>query len=696
MTKPKTADFLVEVGTEELPPKSLKTLMDAFAANLGALLDENRLEHGEVRALGTPRRLAVVVHALARSQPDREVELKGPPVSVAFDRDGVSRPAALAFARKCGVEVSDLRRERTDKGEWLVCSISEKGAPAAQLLPAIVQQALDRLPIPRRMRWGSSDAEFVRPVHWLVMLHGRDLVDGVVLGIHAGKKTRGHRFHAPREFTVSSPAQYLELLEGKAFVLADFAARRKRIVELVDDAAREAGGRAGGDLALFDEVTALNEWPVAITGTFDKEYLSLPKEVIVATLTGHQRYFPVSGKAGELLPVFVAVANIESKEPERVRHGNERVIRPRLADAAFFWETDRKYPLADRVDALKRVVYQQGLGSMADRSQRVAVLAEKVAAAAGAARDEVQRAALLAKCDLVTGMVGEFPELQGLMGRYYAEADGEPAAVAAAIGEHYMPRFAGDALPATAGGIALAIADKLDVLAGHFSLDHKPTGGRDPFALRRAALGLVRITIEKELDLNLDDLLLSALDAQPAKAADSTALFESLREFIVDRLRAWYLERPGFAPEMFEAVRCKRPASLLDFDLRLKAVAAFTRLDEATALSSSNKRIGNILRQANLTPAPRLKPALLVDEAETALHRALTTATSAVKPLLAQRRYTEALTALAGLRVPVDRFFDKVMVMTEDQALQRNRLALLSELRDLFLDIADISQLSIA
>jgi glycyl-tRNA synthetase beta chain len=333
---------------------------------------------------------------------------------------------------------------------------------------------------------------------------------------------------------------------------------------------------------------------------------------------------------------------------------------------------------------------------MADRSQRVAVLAEKVAAAAGAARDEVQRAALLAKCDLVTGMVGEFPELQGLMGRYYAEADGEPAAVAAAIGEHYMPRFAGDALPATAGGIALAIADKLDVLAGHFSLDHKPTGGRDPFALRRAALGLVRITIEKELDLNLDDLLLSALDAQPAKAADSTALFESLREFIVDRLRAWYLERPGFAPEMFEAVRCKRPASLLDFDLRLKAVAAFTHLDEATALSSSNKRIGNILRQANLTPAPRLKPALLVDEAETALHRALTTATSAVKPLLAQRRYTEALTALAGLRVPVDRFFDKVMVMTEDQALQRNRLALLSELRDLFLDIADISQLSIA
>ncbi len=696
MAKPTTADFLVEVGTEELPPKALKTLMDAFAANLGALLDENRLEHGEVRASGTPRRLAVVVNALARSQPDREVELKGPPVSVAFDRDGVPKPAALAFARKCGVEVSELRRERTDKGEWLVCSISEKGAPASQLLPAIVQQALDRLPIPRRMRWGSSDAEFVRPVHWLVMLHGRDLVDGEVLGIRAGRKTRGHRFHAPREFTVSSPGQYLELLESKAFVLADFSVRRKRIIELVDIAAREAGGRPGGDLALFDEVTALTEWPVAVTGTFDKEFLNLPKEVIVATLTGHQRYFPVSGKDGELLPVFVAVANIESKEPDRVRHGNERVIRPRLADAAFFWETDRKRPLAARVDALKSVVYQQGLGSMADRSQRVALLADKVASTTDAARDEVQRAALLAKCDLVTSMVGEFPELQGLMGGYYAEADGEPAAVAAAIGEHYLPRFAGDQLPATAAGIALSIADKLDVLAGHFALDNKPTGGRDPFGLRRAALGLVRITIEKELDINLDDLLLAAVDAQPAKAADATALIESLREFIVDRLRAWYLERPGFAPEMFEAVRSKRPASLLDFDLRLKAVAAFSRLDEATALSSANKRIGNILRQANLTSVPLLKPALLVDEAETALHHALTAAASAVKPLLAQRQYTEALTALAGLRAPVDRFFDTVMVMTEDESLRKNRLALLSALHGLFLEIADISQLSIA
>ena len=397
-----------------------------------------------------------------------------------------------------------------------------------------------------------------------------------------------------------------------------------------------------------------------------------------------------------MLPVFVTIANIESKEPSRVRDGNERVIRPRLSDAAFFWETDRKYPLAERVNGLRTVVYQQGLGSMADRSQRIATLADKVAGGAGANRDDVQRAALLAKCDLLTGMVGEFPELQGLMGRYYAAADGESDRVATAVGEQYLPRFAGDVLPASPAGMALAIADKLDMLAGNFALDRKPTGSRDPFGLRRAALGLVRIIIEQELDLDLDDLLASAVKAQPAKTADNPELLESIREFIVERLRAWYLERPGFGAEMFEAVRSKRPASLLDFDLRLKAVAAFSKLDEATALSSANKRIANILRQANLPSLPRLKTSLLVDDAEQLLYRAMEGATATVRPLLEKRQYTEALTALAGLRAPIDRFFDDVMVMTDDPALQKNRLALLAELRDLFLDIADISQLSIA
>ena len=696
MAKIKTADFLVEVGTEELPPKALKSLMDAFAANLQAELLENRLAHGELLACATPRRLAVLVDELALAQPDREVELKGPPVSVAFDKEGIPRPAALAFAKKCGVDVAALGRVRTDKGEWLNYQASEQGAPAEQLLPGIVQASLDRLPVPRRMRWGASDMEFVRPVHWLVMLHGKNVVEAEILGVRAGNQSRGHRFHAPGALTIGAPDQYLSLLEKKGFVIADFAERRQRIVEKVDSAARNAGGRAGGDLALFDEVAALTEWPVAITGSFDEAFLKLPKEVIVATLTDHQRYFPVSKKSGELMPVFVTVANIESADPSRVRDGNERVIRPRLADAAFFWDTDRRSKLVESVDALASVVYQQGLGSMADKSRRVAALADRIAAATGSSREDVQRAALLAKCDLLSGMVGEFPKLQGVMGRYYAEADGEAAAVAAAIGEHYLPRFAGDVLPATPAGMALAIADKLDTLAGIFALDKKPTGSRDPFGLRRAALGLIRIIIENDLELDLDDLVARAVKAQPAKIADRKELTAAVYEFIIERLRAWYLERAGLGAEMFESVRSRRPVSLLDFDRRLKAVAAFCRLEEASSLAAANKRIGNILRQANGGSAAKLKPSALVDAAEVELHAALLAAKNTVAPLLAKREYTEALGVLAGLRAPIDRFFDDVMVMSDDPALQKNRLALLGALRDQFLDIADISLLAIS
>lgn len=689
-----TADFLVEVGTEELPPKALRSLMEAFGTHLAAQLDENRLVHGDVSTYATPRRLAVHVEDLALSQEDREVLLKGPPVSVAFDENGNAKPAALAFAKKCGVELAALGRESTDKGEWLTYLSAEPGAEAAKLLPSIVQNALDQLPIPRRMRWGAGDTEFVRPVHWLLMLHGKNLVEGEVLGVTAGNKTRGHRFHAPAALAVGSPDQYLSLLEKKGYVLADFAARRKRIVELVDEAARAAGGRAGGDLALFDEVTALNEWPVSVTGSFAEEYLKLPKEVIVATLTGHQRYFPVTDKDGALLPLFVTIANIESEQPERVRDGNERVIRPRLSDAAFFWETDRQSPLADRAASLENVVYQQGLGSMADKSERVASLAELIAIEIDAPRDEVLRAAKLAKCDLLTGMVSEFPELQGTMGRYYALADGEPPGVAAAIGEQYLPRFAGDALPEGRVGMALAIADKLDTITGIFALDKRPTGSRDPFGLRRAALGLIRIIVEKELELDLEDLIRRAVKLQPAKIADKGALVNSVFEFIVDRLRAWYLERSEIRAEMFESVRARQPNSLLDFDRRIKAVAAFSRLEVAASLSAANKRIGNILRQAEDVSAKSLKESRLVDAAEVALHSAMVSATATFEPLLARREYTEALSALAPLREPVDRFFDEVMVMTDDAALQKNRLALLASLRDRFLEIADISQLS--
>lgn len=695
MGKISCADFLVEVGTEELPPKALKSLMDAFGNNVAALLDENRLSHGAVSAYATPRRLAVHVEELALAQEDREVLLKGPPVSVAFDKDGSAKPAALAFAKKCGVDVAELGRENTDKGEWLSYLSAEEGAKAAALLPSIVQQALDRLPIPRRMRWGAGNIEFVRPAHWLLMLHGKNVVAGEVLGLTAADKTRGHRFHAPAELTVSSPDQYLSLLEKKGYVLADFSARRKRVVELVDDASRDAGGRAGGDLALFDEVTALIEWPVSVTGSFAEEYLQLPKEVIVATLTGHQRYFPVTDKEGSLLPLFVTIANIESEEPGRVRDGNERVIRPRLADAAFFWETDRKAPLVARAEALGSVVYQQGLGSVAEKCARVASLAERIAEEIDAPRDAVSRAALLAKCDLLTGMVSEFPELQGTMGRYYALADGETPEVAAAIGEQYLPRFAGDSLPQSRAGMALAIADKLDTIAGIFALDKRPTGSRDPFGLRRAALGLIRITVEGALELDLQDLIRRAMKAQPAKVSDKDAVATAIFEFIVERLRAWYLERPEVRVEMFEAVRARQPASLLDFDRRVKAVAAFSRLDAAASLSAANKRIANILRQADGASAKALKESRLIDDAEIALHTAMVAAATTVGPLLAKREYTEALAALAPLREPVDRFFDEVMVMTDDPDLQKNRLALLASLRDRFLEIADVSQLSL-
>lgn len=695
MGKISTADFLVEVGTEELPPKALKSLMDAFGSGITALLDENRLGHGEVQVYATPRRLAVLVDDLASSQEDREILLKGPPVSVAFDKDGNAKPAALAFAKKCGVEVADLGRETSEKGEWLSYLSAEAGARAAELLPTIVQKALDQLPIPRRMRWGAGNTEFVRPVHWLLMLYGRNVVEGEVLGLTAANKTRGHRFHAPGDLAVGSPDQYLSVLEKKGRVLADFAARRRRIVEMVDEAARAAGGRASGDLALFDEVTALNEWPVSVTGSFAEEYLRLPKEVIVATLTGHQRYFPVTDKEGALLPLFITIANIESEQPARVRDGNERVIRPRLADAAFFWETDRQVPLADRAAALGNVVYQQGLGSIADKSARVASLAEVIAEEIDAPHDDVVRASLLAKCDLLTGMVSEFPELQGTMGRYYALADGESPDVAAAVGEQYLPRFAGDALPQGRVGMALAIADKLDTITGIFALDKRPTGSRDPFGLRRAALGLIRIIVENELELDLEDLIRRAAKSQPVKTADRDELCAAIFDFIAERLRAWYLERFEVRPEMFEAVRARNPGSLLDFDRRIKAVAAFSRLDAAASLAAANKRIANILRQAEGASAKALKEARLVDAAEIALHAAMVSASEALDPLLARRDYAEALSALVPLREPVDRFFDEVMVMTDDAALQKNRLALLASLRDRFLEIADISLLSL-
>jgi glycyl-tRNA synthetase beta chain len=693
----KPADLLVEIGTEELPPKALRGLMDAFAANLGSEIDEARLEHGELHAYASPRRLAVIIEALAAGQEDRRLSQKGPPVSVAYDDDGKPLPPATAFAKKCGVDVAELGRVETEKGAWLVAETVEKGRTTAELLPALIEKALADLPIPRRMRWGDGEAEFVRPVHWIMLLHGADVIEGSVMGIPCGNTTMGHRFHSNGPIRISKPSAYLQTLEEKGHVIADFEVRRNLVQDGVERMAKQAKGHIVDGDSLYDEVAALVEWPVPVLGNFDEAFLELPREVVISTLTGHQRYFPIADDNDALLPCFVTVANLESREPDKVRDGNERVIRPRLADAAFFWDSDRRKALSTRREALRDVVYQRGLGSLYDKSSRTAEIAASVAASLGMESSAVERAAGLCKCDLLTGMVGEFPDLQGTMGRYYAISDGESDLVATAIGEHYQPRFAGDALPETDEGRVLAIADKLDTLAGIFTIGKKPSGNRDPFGLRRAALGVIRLSIECRLDLDLKALIANSLELQPAGKEDPQELAESLYTFITDRLRRYFLDRDAdLDTETFDAVMARQPASLVDFELRLQAVQAFLDLDEAQSLASANKRIANILRQAGATETTDISKTLLEEDAERALYDALVSAEVTVRPLLEKRDYTRALRELAALREPVDRFFDDVMVMADDDDVRTNRLALLGGLRALFLDVADISRLSIA
>ena len=693
----KPADMLVEIGTEELPPKALRGLMGAFGQNLQSAIDDARLGHGAVRSYASPRRLAVIIEDLERAQKDRHVTQKGPPVSVAFDDDGKPQPAAKAFAKKNGLDVTELGREKTDKGEWLVAETVEKGQKTADMLPGLVEKALADLPIPRRMRWGAGDAEFVRPVHWIVLLHGSKVVDGKVMGIATGNKSRGHRFHSRGLITITRPADYLSSLEDKGHVLADFEARREIVRKGVEAAAKKAKGAIVQGESLFDEVAALVEWPVPMLGKFDEGFLELPREVVISTLTGHQRYFPVAGSDGKLLPRFVTVANLESSDPQQVRDGNERVIRPRLADAAFFWESDRRKALVTRQEALRDVVYQRGLGSLRDKSLRTAEIAKWIAGKLDTDAGVVERAAMLCKCDLLTGMVGEFPDLQGTMGRYYALSDGEPQAVADAIGEHYQPRFAGDALPDSEAGRILAMADRLDTLAGIFTIGKKPSGNRDPFGLRRAALGIIRLSIECGLDLDLRAMVGLALELQPAGKTPSEELAAEVYGFITERLRRYCLDRDGsLDTQTFDAVMARQPASLVDFELRLHAVQAFLELEEAQSLASANKRIANILRQADVGDDLVAREKLLVDDAEKTLFAALKQAEDTVRPLLESRDYTEVLRELAGLRAAVDQFFDDVMVMVDDASLKNNRLALLGELRALFLDVADLSRLSIA
>ena len=712
-------DLLVEIGTEELPPKALRMLSEALVAEIATELEAAGFAHGTPVPYATPRRLAVLVPGVPGTQPDREVERRGPPLARAFDENDKPTRAALGFAKSVGVEVDRLVRLETAEGAWLAYRSTKAGALLASLLTGMLKRALGRLPVPRRMRWADRDDEFVRPVHWVVLMHGMDVIDGVILGVSSGRATRGHRFHHPDHIVLADAGGYETALRREGHIVARIEERMEMIREQVERAARALGGRALIDPALLEENAALVEWPVAVAGHFDTEFLDLPDAVLVATMQGHQRYFPVAGHDGALMPHFIAVSNIESRNPATVREGNERVIRPRLNDAAYFFGADRQRSLESRLEGLEDVVFQRKLGTLHAKSERVSELAGRVMRAMGGSKDAVadaRRAGLLSKCDLLTEMVGEFPELQGRMGREYACLDGEPAAVADAIGEVYMPRFAHDDIPDTGAGRAIAIADKLDTIAGCLSLGQVPTGDKDPFALRRAALGTLRIMIEGELDLDLGEMIEAAFECYteqtreepgatarngyPADMVGSVVMASpstgtEVRRFMLDRLRAYFADR-SIPTDVFNAVLAKEPARPLDFAHRAHAVGAFRSLPEAASLAAANKRIGNILRQAEqrqIDIPGEVDDSLFREDAERSLTDALAGIEPRARTMLDAGEYTGALANLAGLRGDVDRFFDTVKVMDDDERVRGNRLALLARIGALFMETADISLL---
>lgn len=689
-----TSTLLFELGTEELPPGALAGLATSLSELVVAGLDHHGVPHGHAIALGAPRRLAVKITDVATRQPDRDFERRGPALAAAFDDHGAPTKAAEGFARSCGVAVEALETLETDEGAWLVHRGTETGQPTAALLQNILEQALTKLPIPKRMRWGDETTEFVRPVHWVVLLLGDNVVPVTLFGVESGRDSRGHRFHHPDPVSINQADDYEAALRA-GHVLVNMKDRRDHILEAVRAEGEKLGGQALIDEALLDEVTALVEWPVVLSGSFDEDFLRVPSEALISSMQGHQRYFPVRDAKGALLPRFITIANLESRDPAQVVSGNERVIRPRLADAAFFWDQDRARPLATRNAALKGVVFQKSLGTLHDKVERIQALAGAYAEAFGVDITEAERAASLCKSDLLTEMVGEFPELQGVMGRYYAAEDDEPESVATALDEIYQPRHSGDAIAATALGQLLAIAERADTLTGIFAIGKAPSGAKDPFALRRAAVGLLRTLIEGGHAINLAALFRQAAANQP-EAVNAEQQIEPLVTFCLERLRGIYQEA-GFATEIFEAVRSVlniEDIEPLDFDRRIHACRDFGELPAAGSLAAANKRIRNILRRADAhSIAAAVDVNQLQDAAEKALHAAMDARSARVQHCIEGGEYSEALGLLAELREPVDQFFDEVMVMADDPALQANRLALLKRLQDLFLAIADVSAL---
>jgi glycyl-tRNA synthetase beta chain len=688
------ADFLVEIHTEELPPKSLQRLATCFSEEIQAGLIKAALTFTTLQFYATPRRLAVLVKKLSAKQPDTKVERKGPALIAAYDAQGKPTQACEGFARSCGVTPKELSIIKNTQGEWVSYLQKVPGKTVQDLLPTIVTQALAALPIPKRMRWGNSHIEFIRPVHSVILLYGKDIISAEILGVSTNRKTRGHRFHSKGEINISSPATYVKTL-AKKFVLVDFAERKEKIRQQVDQLVKTSLGtqaRAMIPEELLDEVTGLVEWPVALCGSFDAAFLSVPQEALISAMQDHQRYFPIVDQHNQLLPHFITISNIESKNEKQVITGNERVLRARLSDAAFFFAIDKKQKLADRVDDLKNIVFQNKLGTLYDKAQRIAQLAEKCAVDLSIDIQAAKQASLLAKADLTTQLVAEFPELQGVAGYYYALHDGEPEAIAQAIKEHYFPRFSGDTLPSTLLACVIAIADRLDTLVGAFGIQQVPTGDKDPFGLRRAALGVLRIMIEKQLKLDLQELLQAAVKNYTVKL-ENADIVKQVLQFIFERLKPWYQEQ-GISADIFAAVSALNITRPYDLHCRIQAVQAFKKLPEAQALSVANKRVSHILdKYTEKMIAEKIDDTLFEYDAERTLAKKLQELHDKIIVLSKEEKYTDILTQLATLREPVDTFFDKVMVMVDDKARRENRLLLLKNLRELFLYVADLALL---
>lgn len=685
-----TQNFLVEIGTEELPPKALKTLATSFADNVEAELNQAGLTFDKIEWFAAPRRLAVKVLNLATQQPSKEIEKRGPAVSAAFDAEGKPTKAAEGWARGCGITVDQAERIATDKGEWLVHRAKIEGQPTKNLLNDIVANALAKLPIPKPMRWADKTVQFIRPVHTVTMLLGNELIEGEILGVASARTIRGHRFLGEKEFEIQHADQYPQLLREKGSVVADFNERKAEILAKSQAKATALGGVADIEESLLEEVTSLVEYPNVLAAKFEERFLAVPAEALVYTMKGDQKYFPIYDKDGKLLPHFIFVSNINPEDPTAIIEGNEKVVRPRLTDAEFFFKTDLKQKLVDRLPRLETVLFQQQLGTLKDKTDRIEQLAGEIAKQIGADEAKAKRAGLLSKCDLMTNMVFEFTDTQGVMGMHYARHDGEDEEVAVALNEQYMPRFAGDELPKSLVASAVALADKFDTLTGIFGIGQAPKGSADPFALRRAALGALRIIVEKNLPLDLEDLVKKSAALFGDKLTNRNVVADVV-DFMLGRFRAWYQDE-GIAVDVIQAVLARRPTRPADFDARVRAVSHFRTLDSAEALAAANKRVSNILAKADAAIG-EINLTACVEPAEKALAEAVLALRTEVQPLIAQGDYTAVLDKLANLRAPIDSFFDNVMVNAEEPALRQNRLAILNTLQGLFLQVADISLL---